>query len=217
VTPISRHRWVHVAPAERASIAAACAHEALRSEVAEWLALDRPLIARARRPGETSQTQPLGLCLPRARATRRVSLAIAPAAVARVEEVATLHEVERVLPPSCLAVTRVLCERAMQLGFEARAFGSAAWQWRTGENYLHEDSDLDLLAAPPDAHALKQWLALLDHLDATSPMRLDGEIECPSGDAVNWRELARGPAQVLLKSNRGARLETTQSVWSQFR
>jgi phosphoribosyl-dephospho-CoA transferase len=214
---ISRHRWVHVERATHASLAASCEDATLQAQVAEWLVLERPLIARARQPGEPAHFQPLGLCLPRARAKRRVALAVAPEGVAKVEEAAPLREVARVLPRACLPVVLQLSERASELGFEARAFGSAAWQWRTGEEYLDASSDLDLLAAPPSLGALKAWLALLVHLDSVSPMRLDGEIECSSGEAVNWRELARGAPQVLLKSNRGARLAAGQWFWSRFR
>jgi phosphoribosyl-dephospho-CoA transferase len=217
VIPIARHRWVHVAAAERASVAASCADAAMRPQVAEWLALGRPLIARSRQPGEAPETQPLGLCLPRTRETRRVALAVPRAAVAEVEEVALLREVAHVIAPVCVDVTGAIIRRANELGFEPRAFGSAAWEWRTGEEYLHADSDLDLLAAPPDARALKAWLVFLVSLDARSAMRLDGEIECPSGDAVNWRELVRGDRTILVKSHGGARLAATQSVWAQFR
>jgi phosphoribosyl-dephospho-CoA transferase len=217
VIAISRHRWVHVASAERGSIVAGCVDAVMRPQLAAWLALDRPLVARARQPGEALHTQPLGLCLPRERAPRRVALAVAPAAVAKVEDVAPLAEVARILAPACRQVARELAQRGHTLGFEVRAFGSAAWQWRTGEAYLHADSDLDLLAGPPDARALTDWLATLERFAALSPMRLDGEIECPSGDAVNWRELARGTAEVLVKSNDGARLAPASSIWSQFR
>jgi phosphoribosyl-dephospho-CoA transferase len=39
------------------------------------------------------------------------------------------------------------------------------------------------------------------HLDAESPVRLDGELELPDGAGVNWRELAQtfaGPGDDLL-------------------
>jgi phosphoribosyl-dephospho-CoA transferase len=217
MTPIARHRWVYIDAPHRGLVAATCADAALRDAVFEWLARDRPLIARSRQPADGTHLQALGLCLPDAKDKRRVALRAPPAAVARHDEPAPLHEVAHVLPRAARPVARALVDAARRLGFEARAFGSAAWQWRTGEAYLREGSDLDLLAAPPGATALKEWLAGLGRFDAASPMRLDGEVECPSGDCVNWRELANGGADVLLKSSSGARLAPRAEVWAQFR
>jgi phosphoribosyl-dephospho-CoA transferase len=213
---VARHRWVHVPLRDRAAVVASCADASLQEHVATWLASDRPLIARACQPGEGDRLQPLGLCLPRAHGKRRVALSMPASAAARVEDAASLHAVASVLPPASAAVARELAQQARGLGFEARAFGSAAWQWRTGEEYLDDASDLDLLAAPGTRAALVQWIALLARLDAASPARLDGEIESPRGDAVNWRELAGGAAQVLVKSSRGARLAAFDTMWNQF-
>jgi phosphoribosyl-dephospho-CoA transferase len=198
-------------------VAASCADASLHGQVADWLESGRPLVARARQPGEPDHRQPLGLCLPRAQGKRRVALSMDVSAPARIEGAAALHAVANVLPRACAAVAAQLVQQACTLGFEARAFGSAAWQWRSGEEYLDAASDLDLLAAPPTRAALDEWLALLVRLEAASPMRLDGEIESPGGDAVNWRELARGTPQVLVKTNRGARLAAADTIWAQFR
>ena len=217
MNPIARHRWVRVPAEDRDSVVASCADVSMRDDVAAWLAAERPLVARASQPGEPEDQQPLGLCLPRTRGKRRVALSMKRGSFAQVEEAAALQVVATVLPRESADVTRRLVQQAHALGFEARAFGSAAWQWRTGEAYLDVDSDLDLLAAPPTRAALVAWLALLVRLDCASPLRLDGEIETPRGDAVNWRELAQGVAQVLVKSSRGARLAPADEMWTQFR
>lgn len=137
-------------------------------------------------------------------------------AVAMVEEAAALREVAAVLPPASRAMAAEISDAAAALGFEARVFGSSAWQWCSGEAHLHASSDLDLLAAPADAKGLESWLALLARLDAGAAMRLDGEVECPSGDAVSWRELARAPREVLVKNHRGARLVPLGAIRAQF-
>lgn len=212
---IPRHRWVHIAPSHRAAVAASCGAAAAHA-VSDWLDRDLPLVSRARRPGEVQHLHPLGLCLPLTHPLRRIALTAAHDAVAAVENAAPLSEVKRILPTGARDMATDISETAAALGFEARAFGSCAWQWRSGPGHLHDASDLDLLAAPRDARALAEWLALLSRLDAAAPMRLDGEIECPSGDAVSWRELARAPREVLVKNARGARLVPVAAVRAQF-
>jgi phosphoribosyl-dephospho-CoA transferase len=215
--PIPRHRWVRIGAGARHGVVASCSAVGKRDQVAQWLALGRPLIARARQASDSPGEQPLGLCLPRASGKLRIALSAPPGVIEGCEEAASLSCVAEVLPEAALPAARELVAMSRRLGFEARAFGSAAWQWRTAEIYLGEGSDLDVLAAPPDGAALREWLALLERLDARAAMRLDGEIECPSGDSVNWRELASGAETVLLKSCAGVRLAPAATVWEQFR
>lgn len=209
---IPRHRWVHVDPVAHVAIAASCSDAQLREHVADWLARGLPLISRARLAHDYV-AHPVGLCLKR----RRVALSVDASAVTNVEEPTVLAEVAETLAPRAAAAALALCHGARSLGFEPRAFGSASWQHRTGDTYLHATSDLDILAAPASRDALTSWLELLTELEPTSPMRLDGEVELPSGEAVNWRELAAAPRQVLLKSSQGARLAATHAVWELFR
>ncbi len=213
--PIERHRWVHVAARGRAPVVAGCAEE-WREAVNCWLACGIPLVARARQTGEASHLQGVGLCLPRAKGKARVALAVDPSDISRVDEPVALRDVAGILAPAATRVARELVTAGEALGFEARAFGSAAWQWRTGEDYLDAGSDLDLLAAPGDRRALDGWLAALARIDGQSPMRLDGEVETPDGEAVNWRELAGGARTVLVKSRGGARLMDCALIRERF-
>lgn len=214
---IPRHRWIRIAPPHWGSVASGCAEPELRSTLAGWLREGQPLVSRARQPGEPPHLHPVGLCLPRSRAaSRRAALAVAAGAIEAVSEPVSLQETCAILPSGAAAIAVEISQGAHALGFEARAFGSAAWQVRTGEAYLHSASDLDLLGAPPDVDALDRWLELLVELDARSPMRLDGEVEAPDGSATNWRELAAAPRQVLVKDSAGARLEPSASFRARF-
>ena len=227
---IQRHRWVHVHPSAHAEIAASCSDRALRAAVADWLARGLPLVSRARQPYDAPLAHPLGLCLKGERGNlsarlgkalplperHRVALAVKATGIVAVEEAPKLSDVAEILPSAAAAAALALCGRARSLGFEARAFGSAAWQHRTGDVYLDSGSDLDIVAAPSTREALGGWLGFLRELEPASPMRFDGEVELPSGEAANWRELAGDPREVLLKSCHGARLASTRSVWELF-
>ena len=89
-----------------------------------------------------------------------------------------------------------------------RVFGSAAWQTQTGLVYLHEQSDVDLLVEPACMDELDTAIALFECFERRTPIRLDGEIVFPGGDAVAWREWnrARSAGRVLAKRLTGAAL-----------
>ena len=80
-------------------------------------------------------------------------------------------------------------------------FGALLWQYTTGLPYLSARSDLDLLWSISDERSALSLVEKLLHLDAESPVRLDGELELSDGAGVNWRELAQtfaGPGDDLL-------------------
>ncbi|QJR11927.1 Phosphoribosyl-dephospho-CoA transferase [Usitatibacter rugosus] len=171
------------------------------------------MIARARQPDDDPARHAIGLALPPTQGKLRIALTVAADGIARIEEPPALREAAAVLPYAMRTVATGLAELADHLGFTARVFGSLAWQHRTGEAYLSQGSDLDLLAAPPSTSAVSAWLSHLASLEARSPMRLDGEIEFRDGGAVNWRELAGGASSLLVKAPDGARL-VPASAWA---
>lgn len=216
MTPVARHRWIVVAAPGREAVAAS-ANPGDRDTVRGWLARGLPLVARARQPEDAGLEQPAGLALPRSMGARKLALRIPVQWVEHVEEPASLEAVGQELADGARDAALELHARARSLGFTARAFGSVAWQWRTGEAYLHAGSDLDVLGAPPTAAALRAWMESLREIAPRMPMRIDGEVEAAGGDAINWRELAGSAGRVLVKSTSGARLVARKEVESQWR
>jgi phosphoribosyl-dephospho-CoA transferase len=79
--------------------------------------------------------------------------------------------------------------------------GSLGFELASGLAAAHPASDLDLLIRAPQP--LSRALAItLCHLFDHAPCRVDVQMETPQG-AVALREWAKGPAQVMLKSNSG--------------
>ena len=89
---------------------------------------------------------------------------------------------------------------------EARIFGSLAWRALTGLDYLTAGSDLDLLFPLPRESDLVRLTTDLAAIEATAPMRLDGELLRDDGASVNWRELHASAREVLVKTIRGVAL-----------
>jgi phosphoribosyl-dephospho-CoA transferase len=95
---------------------------------------------------------------------------------------------------------------ASRYGVEARIFGSLAWCTLTGLDYLTDTSDLDLLLPIHCGSDLVRLTADLAAIEATAPMRLDGELVRDDGAGVNWRELHTGARELLVKTTDGVAL-----------
>jgi len=104
----------------------------------------------------------------------------------------------------------LLGERLALRRVAARAYGSYGWQQLTGLEYVHPQSDLDLLLeVATGAQADKACAQLRDA--QLGPLRIDGELTFEDGGSVAWREWLRFRAgetdRVLVKRIAGATLE----------
>src|SRR6185369_13349406 len=97
--------------------------------------------------------------------------------------------------------------RKASAGMDLRVFGSLALQALTGQAYLRESSDIDLLFRPRSTSELDAGTLLLASFLGELP--LDGEIVFPSGQAVAWKEWFTARAhteRVLIKSQASVKL-----------
>jgi len=167
----------------------------LAGDLAAWLDRGLPAMVRRRKLGE--EGVPLGVALPPGGAERRVSLLLAPGAVARLAPPLPLAEALLSAPHAWRAPLAALEAEAQGCGLALAVHGSLAWQHLSGERYLHPASDVDLLLRPRDVAALERALTLLA-ARGEGPPRLDGEILLGEA-AVSWRELRSGRPQVLAR------------------
>ena len=75
-----------------------------------------------------------------------------------------------------------------------------AWQALTGLDYLTDRSDLDLLLYVHRETNLRRLATDVAEIDASAPMRIDGEFIRYDGAAVNWREFHVGGRDILVKT-----------------
>jgi phosphoribosyl-dephospho-CoA transferase len=185
---------VWAAPSAWAELMAARADLADLPWLAGWAERGWPLMARRPSGAEPPGRVALGLPLPPSAGKRRIAVDLAPDAFGGARAPPLLAMAKDSAP----AAWRATVMRLIALQPQTRVFGALAWQGLTGLDYLSATSDLDLLWPLPsdDAEAILAGIAVLD---AQAPMRLDGELVRSDGAAVNWRELAFGSEQVLVK------------------
>ena len=199
-----RHARVWPSTRGRAALASVICDPAAQAALALWDARDWPLVVRRSDADElqVDDTLAVGLALPPSLGKRRFKFRLPRDAIAAHAPPFALDDVVAVLGPPLQRALTPLARAATRARIVLRVFGSAAWQAQTGLDYLHADSDLDLLMQPTTSTELQSTIALLERVAPNLAIRLDGEIVFPGGDAVAWREWARenGPAHVLVKS-----------------
>jgi phosphoribosyl-dephospho-CoA transferase len=206
--PGARHHWAWLRAGAQTLGADADASELIGG----WLTAGLPLVARARMASDPAGLQPLGLAL--AQPKRRLALAAHTQDITAWQPPPSLKDVLQVLPAAARQQADTLCRHARSQGLALGVYGSAAWQFFSGRSYWHEKSDLDLyvpVAGPVDAALALEWLRAAD---ACGPLRIDGELVGPDGNAVAWREWAGSADTLLIKSVDGARLCHRRRLWS---
>jgi phosphoribosyl-dephospho-CoA transferase len=205
-----RHDLVWLAPGWRGALAEPAAAGTL-SAFDAWSSRGRPAVACRRERGSPGDIA-LGIALPPGGARRRVSLLVCREAVARSTAPLTLAEVLPGAPVGWRAPLAALDRDARAAGLILRVYGSLAWQHLSGAPFVTERSDVDLVVEVREAGELRHALSLLHRPAAPEGPRLDGELLLPGGRGIAWRELARRPARILVKSAAAVSLERTRDV-----
>ncbi len=186
-----------------------------------WQACHLPWVVARQRPEVPQSAVCLGLPAPQHWDRRRLAASVAADGIALQGQFPRLHEVAQSSPWGVGAAAWLA--QGQTLKAEVRVYGSYGWQFLTGMPYVRAGSDLDLSVHAPDLHAALQaldWLAQTLPLgeagsggrapSARLPLRVDGEIVFPQGQALAWREfqqLRQGTvAQALVKDRHCLRL-----------
>jgi phosphoribosyl-dephospho-CoA transferase len=181
-----------------------------RDCVAHWAAHDLPLVV-TRQPGGPmpAGTVQLGLPAPACWSRLRLALQLPRQALAGDARWPDMGDLIEQVPESARAPWCALQQQLAQAGCTTAVYGSRGWQHLSGLDYVHADSDVDLLVQVGDTAGADAAACLLSQ--ATVPgLRLDGELLMADGRAFAWREWAdwrRGSRRsVLYKHMYGAAL-----------
>lgn len=177
--------------------------------IAEWQAAGRPFVIARHAPDDPPNAQRLGLALPD---KRRLGLLVTTDAIVDAQAAPALEASESFAPPHWAPTLAAI--RTAAADVTVRVYGSLAWQALTGEIYLHDASDLDLLLLPPNWAALVQVSRSLAEM--SPPPRLDGEAVLPDGTGVSWREVASDATRLLVKGRDQVSLQTREAIASAF-
>lgn len=97
---------------------------------------------------------------------------------------------------------------------ELGLFGSAALQAVTGLEYLHPDSDLDVIIRTADPDTLKRFYDLLCRAQQDYGRNVDAEVQLAHNRSVKLKELMAGSHSLLVKGGSVPVLARTQDIWA---
>jgi phosphoribosyl-dephospho-CoA transferase len=201
--PAAWSHWLLHAPAPPALAAAQA-----------WFQSGYPAIARRRQPDEDPEGIVLGIPLPPGRGRTRIALRIDPHAVHTLQAPPSLHSVLHSAPHAWREPLTQLASGADALGVTLQVYGSLLWQHLTGEPYITEHSDIDLLFRAGDVQQLQATLALLQAWQKDTGLKADGELLLQDDRAVAWRELLTASPTLMVKSATAVSLATRSEVLS---
>ena len=206
-----RHELLTVAPNFWRSELALRPAVAAAPFLAPWADNGWPVIVRRRTVGDRPDGVPVGVPLPPAAGKMRIALTVPEQAVLKRLPPLPLLTAGHAADPAWGPTIHTLVALGASCGVSPAAFGSLLWQYRTGLPYLSPRSDLDVLWPIQADCEIRTLVAGIAAAERGAPMRIDGEVVFPDGEAVNWRELhvafnQGGPSEVLAKSIGGVRL-----------
>ena len=188
---LSRHSLVWLEPSGWRRVQASTTQHGveIRDALARWQAADWPLVVRRAEPAQLTGQVAVGIALPPgtpAGTGPRIGVIVEDGDIRRSSAPVMLEAVLAQAPAHWRAALLALHLEWSEALPPLQVYGSLAWQHLTGMQFLRESSDIDLLFAPADRHALAQGIRLLCAHAASLP--LDGEIVFPGGVAVAWKE-----------------------------
>ncbi|MFZ6687834.1 malonate decarboxylase holo-[acyl-carrier-protein] synthase [Undibacterium sp. SXout11W] len=104
--------------------------------------------------------------------------------------------------PQWQPALKVFNSEGNAVGVRWRVYGSVVFEFLTGQSYVNEQSDIDVLFRPQSQEHLVQGLALLRQFQTQIP--LDGEVIFPQSQAVSWKEWLL--SDLVLESSQTQRL-----------
>jgi phosphoribosyl-dephospho-CoA transferase len=182
------------------------------ASVRDWIAGGLPLVVARQSRGQSGGTDQIamGLTLPPNEGSLRIGCLLHSDDILQVCPPTPLLACIPSLPLKLVMPLLALAQDLQSIGIEALVYGSLAWQTISGLEYLHAESDIDLLCEVGTPAQLPELIAMLKKTSSTLVRRLDGEIRFPDGSAVAWLELANAlhdpAAELLIKGDAAVRM-----------
>ncbi|MET0964054.1 MAG: malonate decarboxylase holo-[acyl-carrier-protein] synthase [Noviherbaspirillum sp.] len=218
---LARHELVWLRPEGwRRLRSAASGVQALAID--RWHSEDWPATVRRHDADAAPDEVCLGITLPcdsAGGARTRVALRCRQSDIRRAARPLALGAADAVIAPHWAPAWQALRRSVADARLDIRVFGSLAMQALTGQPYLTEKSDIDLLFSPASLAQLRAGTALF--AAGLDLLPLDGEVLFPSGRALAWKEWCNASMQdsrgrVLVKQMDKVSLCTAAELLGEF-
>ena len=215
-----RHRRIWVEPSSIGSIRGLSELPIDERQFLEnWIISGKPLVGRAIHPcDETGKNLlPLGLMLHLAGSSKkRLNLQIDSSLILKVDEPLSIKTVMEALPLNIAVKVNSMLSGLADYPIQIKVFGSVFWSYEGKQNYMTENSDIDLLISFTQNCNLSTLSKTLCHLSNEIDLRLDGEFEFINGNSVSWREFASKATKLLVKTDSGPKLMARHRMMEEF-
>lgn len=215
-----RHRRVWIKPASISLIRGLSEISSTeRAYLENWVISGRPLVGRSVNPCDQGGEKllPLGLMLHLPEAPKkRLNLQVDSTAILKIDEPLSIQVVMDIFPSGMAVKVKNMFSRLADYPIQIKVFGSAFWSYEGGQNYMTENSDIDLLISPAQNCDLFKLAKALCSLSEEIDLRLDGEFEFLNGYSVSWREFASKATELLIKTDLGPKMMSRYQMMEEF-
>lgn len=181
-----------------------------------WFAADQPAVVGRRLSQTPSGYVRLGIPLPPSRGKLRIAVEVPCESIRQSCQPPTLDAVIDTVPEQWQSPLRKLAMEALENELQFQVYGSVAWQYLTGENYVTAQSDIDLLWRADSLEEVSKGLEMLLRWESSSGLKADGELLFGDGYAIAWRELLTTSREVLVKSRSSVELKPRSGLLGMF-
>lgn len=118
----------------------------------------------------------------------RVALQLSSAPL-QIDKPLPLNKILNQFDPVVDAALTLFIQQLSALQCDAYVYGSFSNQYFTQVQYIHAQSDLDLLLIPRTIHNLENILMQIQKLQVCTPFKIDGELQLSHAKNISFNEL----------------------------
>jgi len=187
-----------------------------RAVFEEWISRSFPFVVKRPCVSDDGKSIHCGIPLPPSRGKLRLGYIVRRESVEAVFNPPSLKECLSAAPENIRDELERLNMTAEKYGFSPLVFGSLAWQSVTGENYLSENSDTDLIFKIESPGHFEMMGKVFEEEMAASALKYDVEIKMPDGNSFSWNEYRKGAEKILIKGNKGVWLSSRATLLNEM-
>lgn len=184
--------------------------------ILDWIKNENPLMITRQLSSNTEKTD-VGFMLPLSKNKKRFNFTIYNKSIGKRNFDIKLKNILSSLELKWRKPLLELVEDFEEYNLDIFLFGSTIWQYLTKEQYMHIDSDIDILWKPQTSKDLENGLFILKKWMSSYSLKIDGEVILPCKNACSWKELLNDDKNVLIKNLHYIYLESKEIFLNSLR